>query len=446
MDHNSKILTIAVVAIVLIAGIGSAIYLLTGSNSGEKRINTTEKALVYGNANNDYAIDQLDIDFIQDIVDKKTTWNKTANPFADADNDGTITSKDVELVKKIINDEPCNVYYYNHFGESQEISYPQKDKRIAVTYWQQAEEMAILGVWDNVYVANASVMTKTNLYDLSHVTSIGKSSGSALDAAQVETILENKIDLIIGSAYDTVRQYADPLKSKGVETIYLWHAGDYCLSTILTLGVLMDEEEAAEKFLKYWVNIQEMLNDRLPAEKDRPSIVITMMHADEDRYIGSYGGIFTSVNDPAGEWILIKNLGNVYTTEVTGNKTLGRNFYQPEWFIEHAFDYMVIMGSGTGATNQDEYNAWFEGMVDKYYSKTQEYADGNLLGVTYAFGGFSGYSLMGVLAWMIYPDLFTHEEAVDIMQEFYDDFTDKRIDCTTLPQYYLGTGYDASYL
>ena len=93
MDHNSKILTIAVVAIVLIAGIGSAIYLLTGSDSGEKRINTTEKALVYGNANNDYAIDQLDIDFIQDIVDKKTTWNKTANPFADADNDGTITSK-----------------------------------------------------------------------------------------------------------------------------------------------------------------------------------------------------------------------------------------------------------------------------------------------------------------------------------------------------------------
>ena len=85
-------------------------------------------------------------------------------------------------------------------------------------------------------------------------------------------------------------------------------------------------------------------------------------------------------------------------------------------------------------------------MVDKYYSKTQEYADGNLLGVTYAFGGFSGYSLMGVLAWMIYPDLFTHEEAVDIMQEFYDNFTDKRIDCTTLPQYYLGTGYDASYL
>ena len=446
MDKGSKALTISVVAVIIVAAIGVSAYSILNGGGDDNRIDTDETALVYGNANMDYAIDQEDIDTLQDIIDGRTTWDKASSPLADANCDGRIDSQDIDLVRKIINDEDCTVYYHNYFGEAQEMSYPQKDKKLAVTYWQQAEEVAILGLWDNVYVANDSLSTRGNLYDLSHVTFIGNSSGAALDDASVETILENDIELIIGSAYDTVSSYADPLKEYGVETIYLWHAGSYCIPTILTLGILLDEEEAAEKFLNYWVDIQKLLDERLPAQEGRPSLVITMMHQDEDRYIGSYGGIFTSVNDPAGEWILISNLANVYTADVTGNKTLGRNFYSTEWFIENPFDYMVIMGSGTGATNQQEYDAWFEKTVDKYFANTQEYADGNILGVTYSFGGFSGYSLMGILAWMIYPDLFTYEEAVDLMQYYYDNFTDKTVDCESLAMYYLGTGFDASYL
>ncbi len=445
MDYGSKILIIAVVVVIVVAACGSIVYLMT-KDPADARIDTDEIAAVYGNANNDYAVDHLDVEFIQDIIDGKTTWDKAANPFADANCDGSITQADLDLVNKIINDEECTVYYYNYFGEAQEISYPQFNKRIAVTYWQQAEEMAILGQWDNVKVANASVESRGNIYDLSGVKFIGNSAVSALDSAQVETILEEGIDLIIGTASDSVRMYADPLKSQGVETIYLWHAGDYCISTILTLGVLMDAEEQAEKFLQYWVDIKGLLEDRLPAEEDRPSVVIVMMHKDEDSYISSYGGIFTSVNDPAGEWILIGEMANVYTADVTGSKTQGRNYYQPEWFIENPFDYMVVMGSGVNSGTQEEYNSWFEGMVDKYYSKTNEYADGNILGVTYSFGGFSGYSLMMVLAWMIYPDLISYDEAVEWMEYYYDNFTDLGTECEIPPQYYTGDGYDASYL
>lgn len=440
-------IAIVVVAIVLVAAVAVGAYsLLNRGGDDDNRINTQEITLVYGNANMDYAVDGEDIEFLQAIIDGDRVWDEDEYPLADANCDGEITQEDIDLVQKIINDEECTVYYLNYFGEAQAISYPQTNKRIAVTYWQQAEEMAILGLWDNVILANASVEGRDNIYDLSHVTFMGNSSGAALDDAQVELILEMDIDLIIGSAYDTVRTYADPLVDYGVETIYLWHAGSYCMSTILTLGVLLDEEERAEQFVGYWVNIQELLDERLPAQEDRPTAVIVMMHSDEDRYIGSYGGIFTSVNDPAGEWLLISNLANVYTAEVTGSQTLGRNYYSVEWFIDNPFDYMVVMGSGTGATNQDEYNAWFENMVDKYYSQTEEYKNGNILGVTYAFGGFSGYAIMGILAWMMYPDLFTYEEAVDLMQYYYSNFTDKTVDCTSLYMYYLGTGFDASYL
>lgn len=442
---NNKIL--AVIAVVIIVAAGCSVILITNNGSDEKsRIKTDEVTAVYGNANYDYALDDLDVKFLEDIVSGKTTWDKTKYPLADANQDGEITQADIDLVKKIINKEKCEVYYHNYFGEAQKLNYPVDTSRIAVTYWQQAEEVGILGLWDNVVCANASVDGRGNLYDLSKVTFMGKSSGAALDSEQVQLMMDKNVTLIVGSGYDSVRTYADPLKDRGVQTIYLWHAGDYCISTLLTMGVLCDATEQAEKFLRYWTDLQEKLDAKTPAKADRPSVVIVMNHKDEDNYIKSYGGIFTSVNDPAGEWILIGKLANVYTTEVTGSKTLGRNYYSIDWFMDNPFDYMVVMGSGTGATNQAEYDAWFETIAEKYYSHTQEYKNGNVLGTTYSFGGFSAYSLMPILAWMLYPDAFTYEEALEMRQYYYDEFVPLKPDCTTIPMYYMGTEYKASYL
>ena len=442
---NNKVIALAAVAILVIAGC-STIFILSNEDGNHTRINTDEVAAVYGNANHDYRVDELDVKFLQDIVDKKTTWDSKKYPFADADNDSFITQNDVEIVKKIINKEPCTVYYHNYFGEPQPLNYPVDTSRIAVTYWQQAEEVGILGLWNNVVCANASVDGRGNLYDLSNVAFMGKSSGSALDSEQVQLMLDKKVTLIVGSGYDSVRTYADPLKDYGIQTIYLWHAGDYCISTLLTMGILCDATEQAEKFLRYWTDLDQKLQDRVPAESDRPSVVIVMNHKDEDNYIKSYGGIFTSVNDPAGEWILIGKLANVFTTDVTGSKTLGRNYYSIDWFIQNPFDYMVVMGSGTGATNQAEYDAWFETIADKYYSHTQEYQNGNVLGTTYSFGGFSAYSLLPILAWMLYPDAISYEEALEMRQYYYNEFVPEKPDCTTIPMYYLGTEYKASYL
>jgi ABC-type Fe3+-hydroxamate transport system substrate-binding protein len=438
------IAAVAVCALVIAAA--AVILAFSKSDSGGERINTTEVAAVYGNANNDYALDDLDVKLLEDIAGGKTSWDRAKYPLADADQDGRITQGDVDLVKKILNKERCDVYYHNYFNEAQRLSYPVDTSRIAVTYWQQAEEAGILGLWDNVVCANASVDGRGNLYDLSKVTFMGKSSGSALDSEQVQLMLEKKVTLIIGSAYDSVRTYADPLADQGIQTIYLWHAGDYCIGTLLTMGVLCDKVANAEKFLKYWTDLNQKLKDKAPAEKDRPSVVVVMNHKDEDSYIKSYGGIFTSVNDPAGEWQLIGKLANVYTTEVTGNKNLGRNFYGIDWFIENPFDYMVVMGSGTGAHTQAAYDSWFETIAAKYYANTQEYKSGNVLGTTYSFGGFSAYSLMPVLAWMLYPDVFSHEDAQKLRQYYYDEFVPLKPDSKGIPMYYLGTGYPASYL
>lgn len=446
MDMDRKITAVLIVTILVIAGVGGA-YLAASDDGKPKRMNTDEVAAVYGNANGDYTVDSLDAAFIQDIVDGKSTWDREANPFADADNNGVITQADVDLVNKIIGRESCDVYYYNGFGEPQRMKFHVDASRIAVTYWQESEAMGVLGLWDNVKLVNPSDRNNTKLYDFTGKTFIGNSDTGALDSEQVQQILQGGITLIVSSASASIRIYAEPLVEHGVQTIYLRGAGDACLGTLLTMGVLLDAEERAQRFVQYWVDLQEMLDERVPNISDRPSVAVVMVHGyNEDRFIGSYGGIFTSVNNPSGEWQIISKLANVYTTDAVGNKNQGRNYYGIDWFIQNQFDYLVVMGSGVGAKMQDDYNVWFETISEKYFANTQEYKVGNIIGTTYSFGGYSAYTLMPILAWMLYPDHFTYQETLDMRQQYYDEFVPLHPDCTTLPMYYLGSGFDASYL
>ena len=109
---DKKIIAIIAVAVIVIAG-AAAFFMLNGDKNKDTNRNgensdygdeTMYKGVmnVYGNANMDADIDSKDADFIKSIIDKKTSWNKTANPFADTNSDGVIDSKDLDQVNKLI--------------------------------------------------------------------------------------------------------------------------------------------------------------------------------------------------------------------------------------------------------------------------------------------------------------------------------------------------------
>ena len=76
-------------------------------DSGKAKVSSVDtKLLVFGNANNDVYLDEKDVQFIQDIVDGKTKWDKEKNPFADTNADGKITAEDVVLLKRFITTFP----------------------------------------------------------------------------------------------------------------------------------------------------------------------------------------------------------------------------------------------------------------------------------------------------------------------------------------------------
>lgn len=451
MEKNTQILAIAVIGIVIVATAGTATFYVMNKDDSDKPFQTDSVAQVYGNANNDFTVDSDDADFIKSIVDGKTTWNSTANPFADANADGSITEDDVDLVNKFIAGESCTVYYYDYWGDAAPLNLPISDLKIAVTYWQQGEEVGILGLWDKLVVANNSVFTSssTSIYDTSGIKTIGTSgsSSSSVSSDAIQVMMENDVNLLIASCYTSIHDKQAELQNVGIQSIFLWHAGSYCLSTILTLGVLLDQEENAQKYVSYCDNITDTIAERLNGAEKKDAIIL-MMYENEAERESKNGGICTYVNQPEGAWVLMSNLVNPYTADPT-NTSLGRSFYSVEWYMQNGdkFDYIIDIEESTGLDGtQEKYNERFEYNTSTFLGKTDAYSEGKIVGTTYSFGGFAGYSSLMTLAWMLYPDLFSHEEAMESMQAYYDEFTNASIDVNNRACYYTGDGYAALYL
>lgn len=449
--EQKQIITIVVAAIIIIAA-AVAVVKLSGNkdNNGSGTFDTDATVLVYGNANNDGRIDSKDVDFIQSIVDKKTSWNKEANPFADADGDGDITAADVELVKKIINNEKATVYYQNYFGEKQAVNYPLVNNRIAVTYWQQAEAVSILGHWDEVVVASrAAVDVYPDLYPSDNVVPVGTTGSSSKAVEDLEVFTENKVDLIIATASTAVKTALDGLSGTDIQVIYLWHSGPDVVSTILTLGVLMDSEDKAEAYAQFYDETVSSVKDVVDNISDKPGIVANITYSNTEERMNKNGGITVMLSDREGAYYLLSMLGNVMSDPDAGE--WGYAYKDLEWFMENdsKIDFIInceaSIGFNTGST-KDAYNERFETNAE-IFNFTTAYKEGKVIGSVYAFlGGFSGCAMLPLLASMIYPDQFDMDDALDTLQHWFDTFTDADVDVNNWgAYYYTGTSYDIWY-
>ncbi|MCQ2085218.1 MAG: hypothetical protein MJZ21_03625, partial [archaeon] len=197
---NKSIVAVVVVAALVVAG-GSVAILNLSKDSGSDDNVTSATVEIYGNANNDAYIDQKDVDLLNSIV-SSGAWDTSKYPFADADLDGFITTKDVEIVKKIMNEQECKVYYKNYFGEAQGLDFPLKNKNIGITYWQQAEMMAALGLWNLVKCGPTNLKSwYGNLYDLSDVTiyTSKNNHNSGVTDSAIENFKLRQVDVIVAT-------------------------------------------------------------------------------------------------------------------------------------------------------------------------------------------------------------------------------------------------------
>ena len=124
MQLNGKIIAVIIVAVVVIAGVGVAVFAMTRS-SDDYKYESKAYFSVYGNANGDTNIDKKDIEFIEDLL-KQDSIDYSKNKLADANLDKKIDQADIDFINTMIDGTAKKVYYINIDGT--DCSFNIKDK------------------------------------------------------------------------------------------------------------------------------------------------------------------------------------------------------------------------------------------------------------------------------------------------------------------------------
>ncbi len=456
MDKKIAIIAVAVAVIAIVAI--AAFVLMGGSNDKSKDYSGTEIGEIgtfvpiYGNATSDLYINNDDVDMLQQMADGKLVWDKKKAPYADANQDGLIDSKDVAIVKKIIKVEPCEVMYEDYYGDVTKVNFPLKNMNIAVTYYQQAEACAILGVLDKINVASKAATVYGTMWPaLKNSVEWGTTGSSAITDDAVEKFIANDVKLVVCTPRTENHDLAQRLhEERGINFIQLWYNGNYCISTIQTMGILMDAKEKAQAYMDYCNGIAKELSSKITDKSKHKVVVFSGYNASNDQ-ISILG------NDRHGAYVLVnKFLADAYTED--GTNQFGFVYHNVEWLVTNSqkFDAMVFCMSGNSGYSDDQttgtyytqekYNGAFEDATS-YFDKVKAYKDGMIIGSEYPnMFGFSAYPFLKVIAAQLYPDLFSLDDAMKSLQEWFDKYNVVNIDVKKNgPISYTGTTYKTSY-
>ncbi len=214
---NKNVIIIAVVAVVAIAAVAAFLALgngdkndnggggdkpvvddydlyITPSSGTAKVLEAPSKLLVFGNANNDCYLDSSDISFIQSIVDGKSSWSKSQNPYADTNADGKVISDDVSLLKRFLNGEKASMFYNNSFLETMKVKFPLTGK-VCFTGTNDADLFRLINKESVLHATRDTVVGNPNYAGSDKWVSIGKTP------YDYETVVQSGCNIVIGQPY-----------------------------------------------------------------------------------------------------------------------------------------------------------------------------------------------------------------------------------------------------
>ena len=301
MAVSKPLIIVAVVAVVAIAAVGAFVFMngndkgdggdvtpddyLTPKSGTAKVDSVDTKLFVFGNANNDVYLDNDDVKFIQDIVDKKTSWNKKTNPLADTNADGEITDKDVKLLKQFIAGKTAPMFYLNSYLDTTKIQFPLTGK-IAVGGFNDVDMLKIIGKSDLVVAC-------TNDMEPNEADYPGSSKWVKIGTYpyDYETVVSTGANITLGQPYMYDKTFDDLAKNGydkyRMDSVKLCEArymhGVEGIACTVTLGALMNafNNSLYKSYLDYVANINSIVEKATANIKvgDELSYALLVTHA-----------------------------------------------------------------------------------------------------------------------------------------------------------------------
>ncbi len=235
MDKKMAIV-VAVVAIVAIAAIGAFLLTNNSGNSdkqeekthsdsegkmvgtkiaGSSTPSSESRLWVYGNANEDDRMDSTDVQYIQDIVDKK----RAATNLADANADGVVDEFDIKYARSIVDADAStkiDVYYIDNYFEVQKVSWPVKT--IATSYCSGLYTAEATGLTSKIAMVDDTIKTYWSKLNtrLQSVPSHG-----SVESPDWEAILTQKIDVYVPGYCEANADSLARSQLKGMDVMFM---------------------------------------------------------------------------------------------------------------------------------------------------------------------------------------------------------------------------------
>ncbi len=435
---------VAVIAVIAVVAIAAAAFVAlnngggNGGGSGTYDNDLDELARVYGNANNDSYLNSDDIKQLNKIIKDNLNW-KEEYPYADANQDGRVNEADVTYVQNFIDGKEQLMYYTTNTGATDYVHFPISGK-IGCNYDYGYMVTQIFGQWDNVIAglerwtvqknADGTWKVSENRYPGAH-SFINLGDGKDKEVL-AENILKSGIRVYIGQPDTGVEEYlraAELADGTVVDVINLKFAqmNKYGtpVSTVMTAACMFNEQADAKKYLDKFndtVNTIQKKTKNLATKTfiqpynpsdDGPTVHVDCLGISATNGYNSMGDYWTLSLLPLRDGLGAQAAGNYITVE-------------KEMIVAANPDIMVISlwGNITDETSPADAQKTFE-TAAKYMSSVPAYSNGGTVGVCFeTIGTPLGPSGLMLVASYIWPDIFTEEEGWDMLQSWYDEFTE----------------------
>jgi len=301
---------------------------------------------VFGNANMDDTIDELDVEYVQGIID----GTNEVTELADANYDGEVDGDDISQIELIINGNENELTILD--SAERTVTIPKPVEKIVVLWKNPTEEIRALGAVDRIVGIDVDTAGQTGYMggplffpELMDVPVVGSS-----DDPDYEVIIDLDPDVVIMLAtYPPLPdEVQDMLEPAGIKVVGLdFYRVDVFYKELAILGYILDTESEAEEYIDFfqsWTDrVGEVVEDLEPDEKK------TVYYEAVAKY-GTYGGHYGSGIPEA-----VRTAGGIYLYDDIESQSVD---VDPEDLVERNPDVIFKLANvgdgGYSLTNTSE--------------------------------------------------------------------------------------------
>jgi iron complex transport system substrate-binding protein len=372
---------------------------------------------IFGNANMDERIDEMDVAYVEGII------NGTNDPtnLSDADHDGEIDAQDIDQIKNIINGDEKELTIVD--AQNRNVTLKVPIERAISVNTGAIEIMRAIGVDINaVLIGVTSYALKDPLYWPELQDKVSVKYGSP----DYEKIAQLKPDLVILYSRPNKEESFEKFEKIGVPVICLnCHDQDVLDGDVKILGELFDKRDKANDLIEWYNGYKDIITGRTKSlsDNERPKALFY-------GYPDSYYPALKARTGQSGDHAMLVGAGGINIAENLPSST-GTADVDPEWIMSQNPDIIVASVLGGGFSGYSANETAGENMLkiqnillaDPAINATNAGKDGRVfIMCTDLNRGPMEVAGMASLAKYFHPELFEDLHPEEILKEYFEEW------------------------